>query len=47
MMETSHCHYWLMSEPHKRDEKLNILAHPFRSIQDWLLSIHTRTVSFF
>jgi len=33
MMVMSHCHYWLMSEPHKRDEKLNTLAHPFR-IQD-------------
>jgi hypothetical protein len=21
VMERSHCHYWLMSEPHKRDEK--------------------------
>jgi len=45
-MEMSHCHYWLMSEPHKRDEKLNTLSHPSRSIQDWLLSICTRALSF-
>ena len=47
MMETSHCHYYLRSEPHKRDEKLNTLAHPFRSIQDGLLRIHTKTLFFF
>jgi hypothetical protein len=34
MMETSDCHFWLMSDPHKRDEKLNTLAHPFFSIED-------------